>query len=246
MNSHLGTSLSSQMLIAHALMVGVFDTNPIDFVIWSLVLEMRLSLLFPCIYWVLNRLPPWRTLVLSIIVGALATYVQRQTRGSSVSLVATLECQMFFVIGALMSKYEQSIRVVYLRIPKILKVALFALMIVFYGNSLGLSATFSPLIGATGLFGFSLCSESIQRFLNCSIIQWLGRISYSLYLCHAVVLLLMVNLLYPRLSFLQITLLFVPTALVVATVVYYVTERPAIYWSRAIGVRLGGQILSNG
>jgi peptidoglycan/LPS O-acetylase OafA/YrhL len=49
MNSFLGVSLSPQLLTQHLLMVGVFDTKPLDFVVWSLVLEMRMSLVFPII-----------------------------------------------------------------------------------------------------------------------------------------------------------------------------------------------------
>jgi peptidoglycan/LPS O-acetylase OafA/YrhL len=237
MNSHLGTTLSKIMLINHVLTVGVFDTQPIDFVVWSLVLELRLSLLFPAIYWAIEQFRARDVLAVSLTVGIAATYIQRRIGGSSVSVLATAACQVYFVVGALIARYREELRRAYINIPNAIIAMIFALALVLYSNCLGLSATFSPMLGATGLFVFALCSHRIQSLLGQPVVQWLGRISYSLYLSHGVILLLLINLLYPRVSFVKIVFACIPVTFLLATLLYYFVERPAIRISRIVGRR---------
>lgn len=74
LNSLLGTSLSAPMLFQHMLMVGVFDTRPVDFVIWSLVIEMRMSLIFPLIFWAVECNRPMLILAVSTYSVALRAF----------------------------------------------------------------------------------------------------------------------------------------------------------------------------
>jgi peptidoglycan/LPS O-acetylase OafA/YrhL len=238
MNSHLGTTLSEEMLVDHVLMLGVFDTRPIDFVVWSLVLELRVSLLFPAIYWAVERFRARDVLGFSLAVSLAASYYQSRTGGSSVSVVATLGCQAYFVVGAVMSRHVEELRRVYLGLPIAVKATAFAIAIVLYCNCLSISSTYSPMLGATILFAFALCSSAIQAALSRPVVRWLGKISYSLYLSHGVVLLLMINLFYPRVSFVEIVLICAPVSFLVATGLYSFVELPAIEFSRVMGRRL--------
>ncbi len=74
-----------------------------------------------------------------------------------------------------------------------------------------------------------------SRWLEASWCQWLGRVSYSLYLSHVLVLELAVRALGPWGG---VTAL--PLALAVGWLVWRVLERPSIWASRRVGRFLGG------
>jgi peptidoglycan/LPS O-acetylase OafA/YrhL len=240
MNSSLGTPLSVSMLRQHMLMVGEFDTRPIDFVIWSLVIEMRMSLIFPLIHRSLKYNRPILLLIFSILIGGMSILAQHRWGASSVSMIATLSGQTYFVIGALIAKYEAHIRRQYVRIPTAYRVLLFLFALTLYSGCLPVSATYGIMLGATWIIVVALCSAAARRMLDCSAIQWLGEVSYSLYLCHVVVLLSLINLLYPRLSFTSIVVLAVPAIYAVSVLLHRFVERPAMVLGRTIGRQLGG------
>ncbi len=80
LNGFLASGLSWHLLAQHFLMLGVFDTASLDFVIWSLVQEMRLSLLFPLIFWAVESGKPWVVLLASLLIEVMATYISHHFR----------------------------------------------------------------------------------------------------------------------------------------------------------------------
>ena len=235
LNSLLGSSLSASMVFEHLLMVGDFDTKPIDFVVWSLVIEMRISLVFPLIFWAVECSRPIATLVASVLIGAVSILAQHRFGSSSVSMIATFGYQPFFVIGALMSKYESQIERQYVQIPAVGQAGLFLIALTFYCGGLRISATYSTMLGASWIIVVALCSSDARRVLDNPLIQRLGRISYSLYLCHAVVLLSFINFCYPRLPFSIIALVSLPAIIISSALLYRFVEQPAIALSRIVG-----------
>jgi peptidoglycan/LPS O-acetylase OafA/YrhL len=238
LNGLIGTTLTKEMLANHLVMIGFFDTRPIDFVVWSLVLEVRLSLLFPLINWAIVRLHTLVMLAFSLTISVIATYLQHRSEGSSISICATLASQSYFVIGALISRHEAQIQCRYGTLPKWVKIVLAGFALILYCDCLRLSATYSTMLGASWLLIMCLCSSRLHRVLLSPLPQFLGRISYSLYLSHAVILLLMINLLYPYMSFVLIVLLSLPIAICISTILYYLVEKPAINLSRIAGRHL--------
>jgi peptidoglycan/LPS O-acetylase OafA/YrhL len=238
MNRLLGTVPSAGLVLQHLIAVGEFDTRPIDFVVWSLVQEFRLSLLFPVIFWAINRYHWPSVLISSFALCLLATSMLQLNPESQVSALSTFAVQFLFVIGAILSRQENAIQRLYARTSTISRVTLFAVALVFYSNCLGLSSTYSPVVGATLLFVVALCSPAALRLLSLPWIQWLGAISYSLYLCHGVVLLRLIDLGYPRFSFVEIVAIAGSLSLVAAGLLYRWVERPAIMLSRIVGRRV--------
>jgi peptidoglycan/LPS O-acetylase OafA/YrhL len=238
MNSLLGTMPTEGLVLRHLLAIGDFDTRPIDFVIWSLVQEFRLSLLFPIIFWAVNRFPWARFLAGSVALSLLATAMMHFYTESQVSLLSTAAAQLLFVIGALLSRHEKEVQQLYARTSRLFRVLLFVVASLAYSNCLELSSTYSPVVGGTLILVFALCSQIAIGILSRRFAQWLGAISYSLYLCHGVILLLLINLAYPRWSFFEIVAAAGPLSLIAAMALYQWVERPAIRLSRAIGQRL--------
>jgi peptidoglycan/LPS O-acetylase OafA/YrhL len=126
----------------------------------------------------------------------------------------------------------------------------FAISVVLYFTSRSvLSITMSALgqcvfdwlvaAGTAGLISTSLVSARFASVLAWRPIAFLGMISYSLYLTHAVVLLTVVHLMPSADSMwrtiVTATLLVVP----VATVVHFAIERPAMMLGQFLTLRRG-------
>lgn len=235
MNAYLAPSVTWQLVLQHALMVGTFNTKSLDFVIWSLVHEMRISLIFPVIFWLVERYRASVIVTTSLVVGAVAIFLGQRHGSTQTSLFVTFSCQTYFVIGSCLSKYERQIKKFYERIPRTLEIVLFVVALCLFCNCFKISATYSTMLGATWLITMAICSNNAHEFLNLPMVQHLGRVSYSLYLSHVVVLLSMINLLYPAVPFLWIAAACIPTIIVVAAVMYAVVERPSISLSRLAG-----------
>ena len=82
-------------------------------------------------------------------------------------------------------------------------------------------------MGAAGLILCALNLQSFARLLEHSLPEYLGRISYSLYLTHSVVLFAMLDLLYGRLPFFLLTVVTFAVALALAHVFCLAIEEPA-------------------
>jgi peptidoglycan/LPS O-acetylase OafA/YrhL len=92
------------------------------------------------------------------------------------------------------------------------------------------------LLGALFVAGAFLSRTNYRNgFLESAIPQWFGKISYSLYLTHWLVLTLAGRLFGPWAS-----LYAVPIVFAVAWLVWRTVERPSIWASRRIGRRLAG------
>jgi peptidoglycan/LPS O-acetylase OafA/YrhL len=239
LNDLLGTRLSRDLLLSHVLMLGSFDTKRIDPVIWSLVIELRLSLIFPLIYVAVSE---WRlpvVLGMSLTVAGAGAYLAKVHHSPSASMYATMACQIYFVLGALAAAHENRLRAWYAALPGAVTGCLGTLAVLLYCNNLPhVSPTLSYVLGALWIFVMALGSTTFRRLLCLPFAQWLGRISYSLYLSHFAILLFLINLLHPQLSFTAIVAIAVPVSFVLSTMLYLYVELPSITMSRIVGRRL--------
>ena len=239
LNDLLGTRLSQDLLLSHVLMLGSFDTKRIDPVIWSLVIELRLSLVFPVMYLAITERRAGWVVAASLVVAAAGAHLAKVHHSSSVSLYATLVCQLYFVLGALAARHEEKIRSRYASLPAAVRLGLGALAVLLYCGCLPhVSTTLSYVVGALWIFVMALGSTTFRDLLCRPFAQWLGRISYSLYLSHFAILLFLINLLHPRLSFTAIVILAVPVSFFFSTLLYLYVEQPSITMSRLVGRRL--------
>ncbi|MEY2192746.1 acyltransferase family protein [Neobacillus sp. BF23-41] len=83
-------------------------------------------------------------------------------------------------------------------------------------------------IGAAIFIVFSLSSETFSKILLKNPIHFIGKISYSLYLIHPVVLLVIVHLVFNRLSIPLILLISLLITLLSSLLSYKYIEKPSI------------------
>jgi peptidoglycan/LPS O-acetylase OafA/YrhL len=109
---------------------------------------------------------------------------------------------------------------------------------------LSLIERFEPLtdwpvvVGCSGLVMLSIATRRIGSMLRSAVPQFLGRISYSLYLVHATVLFTLVHLLYGRWPIAAILALFLPLSIALSWLFHLAIEVPAISAGRMAQARL--------
>lgn len=244
-NASWNHGVSWPLILDHALMLGQSQYNFVDNPIWSLVHEMRYSLIFPMIMWVVLRMG-WRPLVAGSLGLSLAAMGALSHAGENWAL-DSLQYAFLFVTGATLAKYRVEITAWYRNLPPLLRIAIGATSLLLLSTH-GLAhagirlvralASVAPHIGAVLLLICVLGSKRAQAVLEMKPCLWAGRVSYSLYLSHVVLLLTLVSVLHRFVSIYVILFALPPLALAVAGALYKVLEEPAIALGRRLEKRI--------
>jgi peptidoglycan/LPS O-acetylase OafA/YrhL len=195
--------------------------------------------------WLVVRLP-WRLLTgASLVVSVGAVGVLGPTGNNW--FVASLQYLFLFVTGAQLANHRADISAWYRHLPAGLRITL-GVASLFLLSTFGLAhapiqalrgfAYIAPDFGAVLLLLAIIGSRRVQSMLEKAPCLWLGRVSYSLYLSHLVVLLTLVFVMHRFLPIMVILAILPPLALAIAGILYRVVEAPAI----AAGQILAGRI----
>ena len=239
--------LTAKTVVQHLTLVTHFPQDGFNPVIWSLIHEMRVSLVFPLLAaLVLWQRRWWLTLAVSIAVAYAALELLPPRHGFSSWLLTAVYLQ-FFVSGILLARHRAAIidRVRAARTLSRLALAAGSLLLythpwwmprIGHARSPFLDLEF-VLAGTVGLLVSVIGSPRAAIVLCTRPLQHLGRISYSLYLVHAIVLLALVHLFYGRLPLAVALIALWPLSLGLATLGERYVEQPSI----ALGRRLTSQ-----
>ncbi len=201
---------------------------------WTLVHEMRISLIFPFVALAAR----WRP-VLSAVLACAISWTCLALRGQvDVWLVATtldtLSYLYLFAIGAAFQVTYPQLRALLERLPP--GAAAGAWFIALGAIGLGLKIDFIPatkpvalLFGICAVIVFLLCLRpgAARNFLRSPVPHFLGTISYSLYLIHMPLLLVLNHLFADRLGFGLTRLMLYALVIPCAYLMYLFVERPA-------------------
>lgn len=236
--------ISTPLLIRQALLVFPETVHTLVPQAWSLTLEMQFSLMMPFLI-----LAAYKSIViftLSVIILSTIDLIFESLLGGHISI---LFISLFhFYLGLLLSKYYRQLNLFICQASLCLKcftVLSGLLLFSFRGSLFPLCSEFFPLhaipyCNALGSFLILLSCmgfTNIQRFLTTPFFHFAGKISYSLYLCHVVVLIIITPVFIKWVNQSQIdgatshilALLFATvTSLFIATLLYYLVERPSI------------------
>ena len=233
-------SIDLKLLLNHLLLIGEFKgiLNP---VIWSLVQEMRISIIFPLLMlFVIKR--NWKNSVLLGFIFSLICLIMVYYFGEYellVSLCETLHYTSMFLLGALLAKHRDLLTQQVLKFPTIFKVIFLFVGVLLYTYPHWFMPDISLLhvwivndwvssIGACCFIILSLSSIRIKNFLLIKPIHFLGKISYSIYIYHLVTLLAFVHLFYAQLSIPLIWVISFLVSLMISVCSYYLVELPSI------------------
>ena len=228
----------------HILFIGQYRANRVMPVIWSLIYEMRISLIMPVVaYWVARaRVRTCLAAALLISMASFALVLAEGLNASSANFIGdwamTGHYLSIFIVGATLAIHRAHWQRWLATRDRTRAVLAGSLALYFLSRSV-----MSVESGAIGQYIFDWCvaaggadivctamvSKPFALALSARPIVFLGTISYSLYLTHTVVLLAVVHLMpspdsaWPAIA--TAAVLVIP----VAIVTHFVVERPSIW-----------------
>ncbi|MEB9739604.1 acyltransferase family protein, partial [Bacillus cereus] len=132
---------SSSLIAQHILLVGKYNTDAYNGVIWSLVHEMRISIIFPLILMICLRKTLRCSLLLLFSFSICSVVILFLFRSglTLTSYALTLHYTVLFLLGALVAKYKNNLIVFYSNCTKNTKIAwfLFAILLFMYEGLIG-------------------------------------------------------------------------------------------------------------
>lgn len=252
-NKSWNESISLKTLFYHIAMLGNFNCDIYDNAIWSLIQEMRISIIFPIIGLIVVKFN-WKTIVtlcifLSLVSGLNNYFSFEHNYGFNTSFSYTLHYISIFLMGGLVAKYKDDLMSLYNRITKKWKIVVVLIAFSFYDLSwlvtkiaikIGLInyseilSDYSVVIGSVLFITIAISSSTVSKLLVKKPIVFLGKVSYSLYLYHLTILFSLVYVLYDVLPIYIIYLITVPCAILISFFSYKYIELPSIILGRKI------------
>lgn len=230
-----------ELIAAHLLLTGQGDAAVLDGPVWSLVYLLRISALLPLlVLW--GRLGPRWALVLALaLYGMVGVGLKEAGLGTHPlfaetpwqAVLVTLHFVPFFLFGVVLALHGEMFVAVlgWLTLPGRVVLWLVAARALTMGDDLASAG------GSTLLIALSLASPTARRVLSLPVLERVGRISYSLYLTHLLVLLTMLHMLNGVLPLPVILAAAIPASLAVAHHFYKHVEVPAIALGRRLARR---------
>ncbi|MED1089129.1 acyltransferase [Bacillus paramycoides] len=247
--------VSFNRVMDHILFLREFNSDAFIMVIWSLVHEMRISIVFPLIIFLLLRVN-WKVgigiaMFLSVIGYLLMKNIPSEFNiPVSTNYFITLHYSSMFIIGALLAKNREYLvsKIINLKV----KYLLLPLGLLFFSYPRIPFMLLSKLIGeidyelyliiidwyicfgAVLIILAALSSKLFSKLLLIKPVQFIGEISYSLYLVHPIVLLTTVHIFYGKISVPLILLISFIFTMVVSVLCYKFIEIPSIKIGRKL------------
>jgi peptidoglycan/LPS O-acetylase OafA/YrhL len=248
--------VTTHLVVQHILFLGNYDWSQFNTAFWSLVYEMRISLVFPFIAVAVLRLRTvW--LLLSAAVLSLGFYplailfssvLHLTSHDAAINSMLTLHYAAFFIIGSAMAKHLHAINRWYARLSTLQAgaIALVSLLLYGFSNASSIVQRFSIpnnlydwgiATGAVMFIVFAMNSRPFHSFLTSRTIHHLGAISYSLYLIHGTILFVLIHTLLGRVSMGVLLLIYLTVTLIVTEIFYRLIERPTMLLGRRLAAR---------
>lgn len=232
------------VLAGHFLMFGTEPHMTLNSVMWSLVYEMRVSVIFPLLIILC------RDTRIAVVIGALLLFACTKglvalgetgpwaVKSFWVTVLWTARIVPYFLCGILLNKHSEQIRHVLAHIPWRVRPALIAVPIIIFMTEADkpfyLSARNDTLyvLGAAMVIVLAIEIPKLRVMLEGAVTQWLGRISYSVYLIHLPILLMIFHVMLGHAPVWFIVLAAIVASLATATLMHTLVEVPAIRLGR--------------
>lgn len=229
--------VTPQLIAGHLLMTDQHRDMSLMNVMWSLIHELRISMIFPLVFFSL-RARPGTTLIVTALMSAGANYALGHYKLDAVSqtLCGSTQYVLMFAVGTLLFLNNQTLTALVQKTRGFGAVAL-----VLTGAWLFYQPRSMPVLGLWGTGLAATCyvvaafaSPTLVRLLSGKAASWLGKVSYSLYLVHLPILLTLVHLFSGQVPLPLLLAATVVLSLVAAGLSYRWIESPAIAFGRKL------------
>jgi peptidoglycan/LPS O-acetylase OafA/YrhL len=237
--------VNAHLVAKHVLMIGNYDWIQYNTAFWSLVVEMRVSIIFPLLFLFVRRIKPAVALLLAFAVAYLAAR-HMVLDPQSARTFETIRYIPIFVCGIVFAGNLERVNAWWRGMGgrRRFLMGLSAFLIYFWGSRFvahyprvySLDQWVATAAAAVFMI-LAINASAAQRVLRTVVARFLGRISYSLYLVHGTVLFALTHALGARLSILTQFLIYVPSAVLLAYGFCVAVEEPFLRLSRRAGRR---------
>jgi peptidoglycan/LPS O-acetylase OafA/YrhL len=246
-NSQWTTPVSSKLIIMHIIFLGEFKTEAFNGVIWSLIHEMRVSIIFPVLVYLVKKYDSKRSIIIAMscsFIYFLLYYFFLKVFKYDVTMnlgsyFATLHYTAFFILGSVLAKQIRFFNERYIKLTSRWKISSMVVAVLLYTYTWWFPKNISILhqlviedwsiaVGSMIFIIFCVNSKTIKKALLIKPVHFVGLTSYSLYLFHMPVLLTLINIYYGKMPLWLILIMAFVSSYIFAGVTYYIIEKPSI------------------
>jgi peptidoglycan/LPS O-acetylase OafA/YrhL len=250
----LNPDMTLETLLKHFAAWGTVESHGLNIAIWSLVHEMRISLIFPIILFSVVR-HGWRSILIWWLVSVfftLLTFFQTGIviEGTDVhtfgrTFFDSAYFVVFFAVGAFLAIERERVASrmgalpIWMRVFLFVIVAYLLLKTDYSDHTLAGGANdYMRGLGAVGLIALALGITTFRAVLYRRSLLWLGRVSYSLYLVHIPILYVITQTIGQSWSVVQTSIVVIPLSLVAAELMARAIEFPSVELGKKLSARL--------
>jgi len=236
-------------LVAGHLITFTWHSEQLNTAIWSLIVEIHISILFPALFWVVRRAHPAVLLGICVAVSAVFPLLPHGIFLAGLTVSPTYVAM--FVVGILLWIHLPEVRDFLAKIGRKGLGTMFLLALVCITAPRELNAwSVLPawrslpeledyMIGA-GAAGLMACAIEAGRFRSMllhPVLVRLGALSYSTYLMHPTVLFVLIRLFYGRFPFYYLLPVYLAGVYGVSELFHKFIDQPAVMLGRKVGKR---------
>ena len=241
-------TVHARAVLEHMLLIGQFDSAQFNTALWTLNILLRLSVFFPVLCWFVLRVSPGVSLMTALLLEVISSHFQ--SRYGMNSYILTLHAAAYIIIGILVARYKDQLVLWVAKLPRFLAIGyLSAALVMFWWGSLvvqllvKLALHRNPrFLGFDLIIGFgaamviilSIGFKPLSSLLKCKVPQFVGRLSYSIYLIHSTVLFALLHEFGKRVSTSVLFLIYASTVIAVSIIFNLAVETPSWKYGRSI------------
>lgn len=236
-------------VVQHVGMIGVYNTDRFNGAFWSLVDEMRISIVYPVIWLLAARWSP-RLLLPLTIAATFGVAEICQLYGKHINELTTGLYAGMFVVGAVLQTHLDEIAAWMRRLTQQQRFRFFIASLICFEFWCAIPMQdllkyyvvsylrdWLVALGGAGLIISALFHPPFQRMLHAPFVKRLGEISYSVYLIHYPIVFVLIRLFYGKFPFVFMLPVYLIAVYLASALLYRTVEVPAI----ALGRRLTRQ-----
>ena len=229
-------------------MLGREEDSTLNNVSWSLVFELRISLMFP-LYYIAKNTPPITQVLFAAgcitftqMFFTLFKIMQTPYYDTNVidGMIITVHFVTFFFCGAVLAIHRDRVKFLVRQLPSAIKFvcAIAALALMTRVND------FISCVGSAMIIALSISLKADRFNPLVGVPQlWLGKISYSLYLVHLPIIIGSYYLLSTRTSAFVAVVIGVGLSFFVAPLFHFLVEKPSQQIGRSIASLLEAEAI---
>jgi peptidoglycan/LPS O-acetylase OafA/YrhL len=234
------TAVNWRLVWAHVFFIGPYNSQEFNTAFWTLVLEMRVSLIFPVLCYAVLRSSRKIACLLVVLSFVVQGLLPEPATAHTIYAVSS------FLVGILLAKYYVPIMSWYQGMERLQRVVLLCVAMLIYTYAQFMKHGPWPLVkfmeplttlSVVVVIMASVTASRWRSFLLGAFPQWCGHVSYSLYLIHGTILYSLVELTYGHFPLIYILPVYFVLTFGLARVYFEFVERPSMELGRRLTKR---------